>query len=285
MIKRSAVFIGSLMISTLVMASESSSDPTSLSWTLSPYHVVQNFAHVEHPAQNHSLFQKNDSKHDPPHKNQKIESSSHSLHDMIRREMKKNAYKTYAWLGFFSAYHSLAIMERTHYLISNTPLFGSGFFVKSTPSEQSYQRYIAPLNLSLDILSLVSMILSPYSVTLSFAHDDDLATQNQQQSWSQLRKAAREQAAPTSLRAHLIRIGFHGSFALLIAYDYGDPHRAIGYFVSGFLGGQIKSYLAPRYAPKILKKALSNTTMRTHYTPGFAHTRNSHYGITLRYHL
>lgn len=190
-----------------------------------------------------------------------------SIYAPIYKHMKRRAIHTYAWLGFFATYHSLAVIERSYFLATHQPLLGSGYFVKSTTDQDAfnYQRYVTPLNLSLDILSLLALAAQPYAATLQFVdyyeNSADNLPDKEDQLQTLLRQAAREQRSPRSLKSHLIRMGFHASYALLIAFDYGDQHRAINYFISGFIGGQIKSYLAPHYAPRLLQSTLAKTSL------------------------
>lgn len=190
-----------------------------------------------------------------------------SMYAPVYTKMKRGAIHTYAWLGFFATYHSLAVIERSYFLATDQPLFASGYFIKSTTDQDAfeYQKYITPLNLSLDILSLLALAAQPYAATLKFTSEYEKSTNNSADKEHNLQtllsQAAREQRSPRSLKSHLIRMSFHASYALLIAFDYGDHHRAINYFISGFIGGQIKSYLAPHYAPRLLQSTLAKTSL------------------------
>ena len=231
---------------------------------------------------------------------------SHDDSEFIYTQMKKKAPLTYSWLGFFTVYHSLAVLERSYFLATNQPLLKSGYFVKSSPHHEdlNYQRYITPFNLSLDVLSLIAIAAKPYRATLElvtyYETSSDTPAEKNQRIHTMLNHAAREQSSPRSLKSHLIRLGIFSSYALFIAFDYGDPHRAISYLVSGFLGGQIKTYLGPHYAPGILNQTLNRTSIwldtrhpksgpADHWgsSPATLHSsyNNQPYRLSIKYHL
>ena len=185
----------------------------------------------------------------------------------IYSQMHSRRFLTYSWLGFFTTYHAMAATERATFLVSHKPLFGEGLFVNhgGSDADQQYARYVSRFDLAKDILSLLALGSRPYKSTLYLSKyyettaDDPQKTDQMMEHL--LHKAAAEQESPRSLKSHLIRLGIHSVFSLFIAFDYGDSHRAIEYFVTSFIGGEIKSYLTPYYAPGILKNSGFKTSV------------------------
>lgn len=185
----------------------------------------------------------------------------------IYSQMHKRRFLTYSWLGFFTTYHAMAAAERTTFLTTQKPLFGEGLFVShgGSDADQRYARYVSRFDLTKDILSLLSLASRPYKSTLYLSKYYETTSDDPQKTDQMmehlLHKAAAEQESPRSLKSHLVRLGVHSVFSLFIAFDYGDSHRAIEYFVSSFIGGEIKSYLTPYYAPGILKNSGFKTSV------------------------
>lgn len=195
------------------------------------------------------------------------EEAEESFSEYVYKKMRKNSFYTYAYLGFFGGYHSLRLIENSYYLLAQKPLLADGFFVSShlPEKEKDYFIYTARFSVITDVLSLLSIAMHPYRSTLYLARYHEVSSDDEQQkdiiTEDLLEKSMQEQSAPRSFKSHLIRLAFHTTFSVLIAFDFGDSHRAMNYFISNFIGGEIKAYLSPLYAERISRNWKQHTVV------------------------